>query len=91
MPSSARIIWLLIGKTLYDYRSFHYDSNHPCNRIDVPLDKIEDWHIALFDGKMKGAYSQIALFKHRENSGKKLNRTMRKQKAQLIDAEQTMM
>jgi len=47
---------------------------------------VEDWQIMQRDGKIKGAYSLIALFRHRENLGGKLTPRMRKQKSQLLDA-----
>lgn len=54
-------------------------------RRDVEIDAVEDWQIMLPDGKIKGAYSLVALFNHYESSGKKLNRKMRKQKSQFLD------
>jgi uncharacterized protein YegJ (DUF2314 family) len=56
-------------------------------RRDVPFSDVEDWQIMLPDGRIKGAYSLIALFQHHESKGKRLSRKMRKQRAQLIDAE----
>jgi len=55
-------------------------------RRDVAVEEIEDWQIMQPDGRIKGGYSLIALFRHRENQGQKLSPKMRKQKAQLIDA-----
>ena len=55
-------------------------------RRDVSSEEVEDWQIMQRDGKIKGAYSLIALFRHRENIGEKLTPRMAKQKAQLIDA-----
>lgn len=57
-------------------------------RRDVRLEDVEDWQIMYPDGRIKGAYSLIALFENYESSGKKLTPKMRKQKAQLIDADQ---
>ncbi len=56
------------------------------NEHDVPEIEIEDWQILLPDGRIKGAYSYIGAFQYLENRGVKLNKTMRKQKSQLIDA-----
>lgn len=55
-------------------------------RRDVRLEDVEDWQIMYPDGRIKGAYSLIALFENYEASGKQLTPKMRKQKAQLIDA-----
>ena len=55
-------------------------------RRDVSSEEVEDWQIMQRDGKIKGAYSLIALFRHRENLGGKLTPRMRKQKSQLLDA-----
>jgi len=55
-------------------------------RRDVDESEVEDWQIMLPDGKIKGGHSLIALFRHRENQGKKLTSKMRRQKAQLVDA-----
>lgn len=55
-------------------------------RRDVCADDVEDWQILQRDGKIKGAYSLIALFRNRENQGLKLSPKMQKQKAQLLDA-----
>ncbi len=41
-------------------------------RRDVPIDEVEDWQIMKPDGRIEGAYSLIALFRNRENSGKNL-------------------
>ena len=54
-------------------------------RRDVPLDQVEDWQILYPDGRIKGAYSLLALFQHFESKGK-LSRRMRKQRAQFMDA-----
>lgn len=54
-------------------------------RRDVPKEQIEDWQIMQPEGRIKGAYSLIALFRYRQNQGKSLTPKMRKQKAQLID------
>jgi uncharacterized protein YegJ (DUF2314 family) len=56
------------------------------SRRDVPAGAVEDWQIMYPDGRIKGAYSLIALFRHRENQQQTLSPKMRKQKAQLIDA-----
>jgi uncharacterized protein YegJ (DUF2314 family) len=66
--------------------NFPYDvEQNPDGRRDVPQEEVEDWQILQPDGKIKGAYSLIALFKHFESKGK-LNRRRLEQKAQLIDA-----
>lgn len=54
----------------------------------VPVEQVEDWQIVRPDGRIKGAYSLIALFEHFESQGKRLSPKMRKQKAMLIDAGQ---
>lgn len=56
-------------------------------RRDVAISEVEDWQIMLPDGRIQGAYSLIALFQHYESKGNRLSRKMRKQRAQLIDAE----
>lgn len=55
-------------------------------RRDVPASEVQDWQIMQKDGRIKGAYSMIALFRNRENQGMKLSPKMQKQKAQLLDA-----
>lgn len=55
-------------------------------RRSVSETDVEDWQIMLPGGKIRGAYSISGAFKYLENRGARLNRTMRKQKAQLIDA-----
>ena len=52
----------------------------------VPIDEVEDWQIMEADGMIRGAFSVIALFEHRECRGEFLSPKMRKQKALLIDA-----
>jgi len=55
-------------------------------RRDIPTAGVEDWQINYPDGQIKGAHSVIALFRYYENRGNKLSPKMKKQKAQLIDA-----
>jgi uncharacterized protein YegJ (DUF2314 family) len=55
-------------------------------RRDVSESEVEDWQIMKSDGRIKGGYSLRALFKHVERKGIHLNRTMRKQRAQFLDA-----
>jgi uncharacterized protein YegJ (DUF2314 family) len=55
-------------------------------RRDVPASEVEDWQIMTPDGHIRGAYSLRALFEHLERKGVHLNRTMRQQRAQLLDA-----
>jgi uncharacterized protein YegJ (DUF2314 family) len=55
-------------------------------RRDVAADDVEDWQIMYPDGRIKGAYSLIALFDHFQANGKPLSRRMQQQKAQLVDA-----
>ena len=55
--------------------------------ILAPESEVEDWQIMLPDGSLKGAYSLIGAFQYLENKGKSLTKTMRKQKALLVDAE----
>jgi len=55
-------------------------------RRNVPLDEIEDWQIMQQDGRIRGAYSLIALFEYRQRMGKPLSPKMRTQKEQLLDA-----
>jgi uncharacterized protein YegJ (DUF2314 family) len=57
------------------------------DRRNISIDEIEDWEIMQPSGQVKGSYSLIALFRYRENQGKKLSPKMRKQKARLIDAQ----
>ena len=56
------------------------------NRRDVPEADVEDWQIMTRDGRIRGGYSLRALFDHVEAKGIHLNRTMRKQRAQFVDA-----
>jgi uncharacterized protein YegJ (DUF2314 family) len=55
-------------------------------RRDVPESDVQDWKIEFADGRIKGAYSYITALQYLERSGR-LNRTMRKQKEQLLDAK----
>jgi uncharacterized protein YegJ (DUF2314 family) len=54
-------------------------------RRDVPIEEVEAWQVLQPDGQIKGAFSTIALFRNRLNSGKQLTPRMRKQKAVLLD------
>jgi uncharacterized protein YegJ (DUF2314 family) len=54
-------------------------------RRDIAKDQVEDWQILQSDGRIKGAFSTIALFRNRENTGKPLTPKMRKQKALFLD------
>jgi uncharacterized protein YegJ (DUF2314 family) len=56
------------------------------NRRDVAETEVEDWQIMTRDGRIRGGYSLRALFDHVEANGIRLNRTMRKQRAQFVDA-----
>jgi len=56
------------------------------NRRDVPEADVEDWQIMTRDGRIRGGYSLRALFDHVEAKGIHLNRTMRKQRAQFVNA-----
>jgi uncharacterized protein YegJ (DUF2314 family) len=58
-------------------------------RMDVPEADVEDWQIMLPDGRIKGAYSYIGAFRYLENRGVRFNRTMVRQRSQLIDAQLT--
>ena len=55
-------------------------------RRDVPLDEVEDWQIMQPDGKIRGAFSLIAILEYHENQRHTLSPRMKKQKAQLLDA-----
>jgi len=65
-----------------------YGDLEETGRRDVSVHEIEDWQIIQQDGKIKGAYSLIALFQNRKNQGKSLTPRMKRQKAQLLDAPQ---
>lgn len=68
-----------------------YDRDeNPDGRRDVPREEVEDWQIMYPDGRIKGAYSLIALVQHLESKGK-LTRRMKSQRAQLIDADVRML
>ncbi len=54
-------------------------------RRDVMMDEVEDWQILQPDGRIRGAYSLIALFQYHESRGVKLTPLMKKQKSQLLD------
>jgi uncharacterized protein YegJ (DUF2314 family) len=56
------------------------------DEYSVPDSALEDWQILHSDGRVSGAFSMIASFRYLERKGVRLNRLMRKQKAQLIDA-----
>jgi hypothetical protein len=56
------------------------------DQCSVPDSAVEDWQILHSDGRVNGAFSMIASFHYLERKGVRLNRVMRKQKAQLIDA-----
>jgi len=65
--------------------NFPYDEEEdPEGRRNVALEAVEDWQIMYPDGRIEGAYSLLALFAHWEKQGKRLTKTMRQQKAQLI-------
>jgi hypothetical protein len=53
-------------------------------RRDVPESEVEDWQIMSSDGKIQGGYSLRALFQYAERKGVHMNRTMRKQREQLV-------
>ena len=55
-------------------------------RRDVAADEVEDWQIIQPDGRIRGGYSLIALFRYHEGRGLKLSPLMKKQKSQLLDA-----
>lgn len=55
-------------------------------RRDVPESEMEDWQIMRSDGRIEGGYSLRALFEHVDRNGIHLNRTMRRQRAQIMDA-----
>lgn len=54
-------------------------------RRDGHEDEVEDWQILMPGGRLKGAYSTIALLWNRQNTGKPLSPEMRKQKELLLD------
>lgn len=54
-------------------------------RRDILQDEVEDWQILQPDGRIKGAFSLIALFRNRRKHGGWLSPKMRKQKALLMD------
>lgn len=56
------------------------------SRRDVKESDVEDWQIMTTDGRIRGGYSLRALFEHVERRRIHLNRTMRKQRAQFLDA-----
>jgi uncharacterized protein YegJ (DUF2314 family) len=56
------------------------------NRRDIREGDVEDWQILLPNGSIQGGYSLRALFDHVERKGIRLNKTMRKQRAQFLDA-----
>jgi uncharacterized protein YegJ (DUF2314 family) len=84
-------IWAYVHS--YDGQKFNVslantprDSKEPAEgRRDVHGDEVEDWQILLPDGRIKGAYSTMALFRNGQNCGKPLSPKMRKQKALLVD------
>jgi len=55
-------------------------------RRDVAEKDVEDWQIMLPNGRIKGAYSFVGAFRYLQSKRQRLNRTLRKQRAQLIDA-----
>lgn len=56
-------------------------------RRNVDAGDVEDWQILESDGRLRGAYSTIALFKLRERERKPLTPKMRKQRATLMDVD----
>ena len=58
-------------------------------RRNVPRGDVKDWQIMARDGRIRGAYSLIALFEHCQREGKLLSPRMKKQKAQLLDFPST--
>lgn len=52
-------------------------------RFDVPLEEVEDWQVMYPDGRIRGAYSVLALLEHFESRGK-LTRRMRVQRELFI-------
>jgi uncharacterized protein YegJ (DUF2314 family) len=56
------------------------------SRRDVPEAEVEDWQIMTPDGRIKGGFSLRALFEHVDRNGIHLNRTMRQQRSQFVDA-----
>jgi uncharacterized protein YegJ (DUF2314 family) len=56
-------------------------------RRDVAEAEVEDWQIMTRDGRIRGGYSLRALFAYAERRRIRLNRTMRKQRAQFLGAE----
>lgn len=55
-------------------------------RFDISANEVVDWKIVHDDGRIKGAYSTIGAFHNFERKGRRLNRTMKKQKSMLVDA-----
>ena len=55
-------------------------------RRDVPESDVEDWQIMFPDGRIRGAFSTVAAFRYLDRTGVRMNSTLRKQRAQLIDA-----
>ena len=58
----------------------------PPPRRDVALSEVEDWQIMAPDGAITGGYSMIGAFRYLDRKGVPMNRTMRRQRAQLVDA-----
>lgn len=54
-------------------------------RRNIPVENVEDWQIMQSDGRIRGAYSLIALFQYHEMRGYKFSPRMKKQKDQLVD------
>lgn len=57
------------------------------NRPDVPLEEVEDWMIIRDDGRVAGAFTEIAQIQRYEASGRRLSKKMKKQKAAFEDLE----
>lgn len=62
------------------------DRAEVAGRRNVPQSEVEDWQIMQPDGKIRGAYSLIALFEYHARMGRRLSPRMKKQKSQLLDA-----
>lgn len=54
--------------------------------MKVPESEVKDWMIMHPDGKISGAFTQIGAIEYYQSRGRRLDRTMKRKKALLLDA-----
>ncbi len=85
-------VWAHVRKVQHGKLEVTVLPNPGMTRCDYEIERVvmesevEDWQILYSDGCISGAFSTIASYRYLENRGVRLSRTMRKQKAKLLDA-----